>query len=138
MTTTTKTIVKFQSLEFSFTDEDVIELDAFEFQGENNYQKNRMWLLHDHGFTLCVVMAESLQDALDIAADNDKLDRFLVKEDQAEDYGADIYNSDELAYLGNASEPFDIQSLGYVELPLPKRSLTQLYGDSIDATNAHV
>jgi hypothetical protein len=133
-----KTKVLFNNLEFSFTDDDVIDLDDVQFAGEYNPHNQRMWLLHDHGVTLCVVMADSLQDALDIAVDNDKLDRFLVTEDQAEDYGGDIYNSDELAYLGNASEPFDIQTLGYVEFALPKRSLTALYGETVNGLTCHV
>ncbi len=133
-----KTKVLFGNLEFSFTDEDVIDLGDVQFAGEYNPWNKRMWLFHDHGFTLCVVMAESLQDALDIAVDNDKLDRFLVTEDQAEDYGDDIYDCDSLAYLGNASEPFDIETLGYVEFPLPKRSLTALYGESVKGLTCHV
>lgn len=83
-------------------------------------------------------MAESLQDALDIAVGNDKLDHYLVTQEQAEDYGGDIYNCDSLAYLGNASEPFDIETLGYVEFPLPKRSLTALYGESVQGLTCHV
>jgi len=43
------------------------------------------------------------------------------------------------AFLGNASEPFDIDALGYVELPLPKRSVVRLFGDEIvvDRAKAH-
>lgn len=133
-----KTIVKVRGFDFSFTDADVVDLDTVRcFEGEYNPHGQRLWLLHDHGFTICVVQGDSLQNALDAAVDADKLDRYLVTIEQADDYGGDIYDCESLAYLGNACEPFDIESLGYVELPNPKFSLTALYGETIEADNAH-
>lgn len=156
-----KTIVKANNFEFSFTDADVIEIDDA-IQGQYGTAL-RMFLLHDSGFTLCVVCAESLQDALGIAADENKLDRYLIDLDNEYERGDYLTsNPDEMAsgfdidcpeyekdgvqywwkvepcFLGNASEPFDIDSLGYVEFPLPKLSITRLYGESVEATSYHV
>lgn len=159
-----KTTIKANNLEFSFVDEDVIALDEIYYAGESNPHNDRMFLLHDHGFTICVVMAQSLQDALDIAADHDKMDRYLINvEDEYErsDYmtddpskivcgfdvncpeykdkdGKNYWWKVEPTFLGDAGEPFDIETLGYVEFPLPKRSLVRLYGESVGATSYHV
>lgn len=83
-----KTTIKADNFEFSFIDEDIIDIDDVMF---------------------------------------------------ADDYGGDIYNCDRLEYLGNAGEPFDLwQTLGYVEFPLPKKSIVRLYGDEIKAISYHV
>ena len=119
-----------QNLEFSFTDDDVCNPDDAIYAGDYNPHNVRLWLLHDHGFTVCVVWASSLQDALDEAVDCDKMDRFLVTEENKADYDCeDIYDCESLTYLGNASEPFDIESLGYVEIAPPKLSLSALFGN---------
>ena len=60
--------------EIDFTDDDVVNPDDYIPRGESNPHKVRPWLLHDHGFCLCVVFAESLQDAFDEAVDAGKLD----------------------------------------------------------------
>jgi hypothetical protein len=129
-----------QNYEFSFTDDDVCNLDDAIYADDYNPHNKRLWLLHDHGFTICVVWANSLQDALDEAVDCNKMDRFLVTEEQTSDYDCkDIYNCESLTYLGNASEPFDIESLGYVEIAPPKFSLSALFGDKpIQALSAHL
>lgn len=158
-----KTIVRYQNLEFSFTDEDVIDIGDVSLDGDYNPYGERMWLIHDHGFTICVVMATNLQDALDAAVDENKMDRFLIDvtdpsvrddymtTDPAEiaagydpecpkfvdEDGTKYWWSREPAHLGNASEPFDIDTIGYVEFPLPKRSLTALYGHEVDAISCH-
>ena len=114
--------------EIKFTDDDVIEIDDWIPSGEYNPHNVRPWLLHDNGFVLCIVFASSLQDALDIAVDESKLDRFQVsEEDLKADYTFDTDSDGNrdyhgIAYLGNACESFDIESLGYIELPNPKRS----------------
>ena len=114
--------------QIKFADKDIVEIDDWIPTGEYNPHNVRPWLLHDHGFVLCVVFASSLQDELDIAVDEDKLDRFQVsEEDLKADYSFDTDsegNRDyhDIAYLGNASEPFDIESLGCIELPNPKQS----------------
>lgn len=135
--------------EISFTDADVVNLDNWIPSGEYNPHNVRPWLLHDGGFVLAVVFASSLQEALDEAVDENKLDRFKIdvtdyhdREDymtldpakMAAGFDPDCpeYHVDETgdswwwkvepAFLGNASEPFDIDTLGVEELPNPKRS----------------
>ena len=134
-----QTTIVHNGMEFRFSDEDICNPDDFIPGGEYNPHNVRGWLLHDHGFTVCVVFADSLQDAIDEAVDADKMDRYLVTADQADDYGGDIYNSDSLAYLGNASEPFDIETLGYVEFAPPAMSICRLMGERVyEALSCHV
>lgn len=102
--------------EIKFTDADIVNYDDFIAKGEYNPHNVRPFLLHDHGFVVAVVFADCLQDALDAAADADKLDRYLVSGD---DYHEEI--EDSYTYLGNASEPFDIEGLDAIELPIPPR-----------------
>lgn len=131
------TKVTFQNCEFSFVDSDIVNPEDCIFAGEYNPHNVRGWLLHDHGFTICIVYADSLQDAIDIAVDNDKMDRYQIEESDYADYGI---NTDEptCAFLGNAGEPFDIDTLGYVELPSPKKSIVAQYGNEINAISAHL
>jgi len=133
--------------EITFSDADVVNADDFIPKGEFNPHNVRPWLLHDHGFTLAVVFADSLQDAIDEAVDNDKLDRYQLDpndEHVREDYmhevesgqgmkvekdGATVWLdwNDEVAFLGNASEPFDIEGLDAIELPNPPFSFVALF-----------
>ena len=105
----------------TFEDNDVVELDDWIPANEYNPHNVRPWLLHDHGFTLCIVFASSLQDALDIAVDNNKLDSFRIEAEDYEDYNIESDNPT-CSFLGNAGEPFDIDCISYLELPNPKRS----------------
>ena len=107
-----------RNFDFRFDESDIVQMDDWIPAGEYNPHKVRPWLLHDHGFTVAVVFASHPQEALDAAADAGKLDRFQVSEADLKDYPDD----DSLAYLGNASELFDIEGLEYVELPNPKTS----------------
>ncbi len=113
-----KAIIAHSSLEFSFVDSDVVNLEEFIAQGEYNPHDIHPSLLHDHGFTVAVVFASNLQDALDTAVDEGKMDRYAITD--ADDYTED--DAEEFAYLGNAGEPFDIDTLGVVELDNPARS----------------
>lgn len=145
--------------EFRLDESDIINPDDMIPAGEYNPHNVRLWLLHDHGFTVCAVFADSLQDALDIAVNENKMDRYLIDEDimdyltdNPEDMAAGfdpevpemIVNGVEYwweiqpAFLGNASEPFDIDTLGYVEIPAPTMSITALYGDAVQALSYHV
>lgn len=110
--------------EITFTDADVVNVDDYIPQGESNPHNIRPWLLHDHGFVVAVVFATRLQDALDKAADSDKLDRYLISNEDLDDYGS---NGDGITYLGNASEPFDIESLEAIGLPNPPFSFVTLF-----------
>lgn len=134
--------------EIAFSDKDVVNLDNWIPAGEYNPHNVRPWLLHDHGFVLCVVFADCLEYALDEAADENKLDRFLIDVEslaEREDYmtqdvskmaagfdpevpdyvdeaGGKWWWAIEPAFLGNDSNAFDIESLGVEELPNPPRS----------------
>ena len=110
-----------------FDDSDVVEPDEYIPDGEYNPHNVRPWLLHDHGFVVCVVFADCLQDALDAAVDADRMDRFLVEGADLDEY-EDMGDDNPLAYLGNASEPFDIETLGFVEIPNPPFSFCALLG----------
>jgi hypothetical protein len=106
--------------QIKWSDEDVVNVRDFIPAGEYNPHNVRPWLLHDHGFTIAVVFADCLQDAIDIAVDEDKMDRFLIQESDMDDYT----DEEGISYLGNASEPFDIEGLGIVELDNPKADLS--------------
>lgn len=120
--------------EFRFIESDIVNIDDFIPEGEYNPHNVHPWLLHDHGFTVCVVFASSLQDALDVAVDEGRLDRFQVSD---EEFKSD-YDSDEerVSFLGGWKkfagsgidcEMFDIDSLGCIELPNPKFSFCKLF-----------
>mgnify|MGYP000290361475 CR=1 FL=1 len=118
--------------EVKFTDADVVNLDDWIPDGEYNPHKVRPFLLHDHGFVVCVVFASNLQDALDAAVDADKMDRFLIAEADYGDYDIEGNADGRVTFLGNASEPFDIESLDYIELPNPKRSFVAQFNNRGD------
>lgn len=134
---------RYQNFEYRITEDNIVSEDDMIPAGEFNPHNIHPFILHDAGFVVAVVFAEHLQDALDIAADNGRLDRFQVSESEMGDYaeyhtfsedgtcqhcGAyarDVKKPDELcyasasgiSYLGNASEPFDIDNLDVVEVP---------------------
>lgn len=107
-----------------FAHSDVVNPDDFIPAGEYNPHNVRPFLLHDHGFVVAVVFASCLQDALDEAADAGKLDRYDVGEEDHADYGPE---EEGITRLGNASEPFDIDTLGVLELPVPPFSFVALF-----------
>jgi hypothetical protein len=109
-----------------FTDADIANPDDFIPAGGYNPHNIHPFLLHDHGFTVAVVFASHLQDALDIAVDENKLDRYLIAEADLGDYP----NDEGISHLGNAGEPFDIESLGVIEFTNPKFSFVALFNAS--------
>ena len=117
--------IRVRNLELQFSDADVVEPDEFIPSGEYNPHDIHPWLLHDHGFPVAIVFASCLQDALDAAVDADKMDRYLIGPSDYTDYGVNT-DDDRACYLGNASEPFDIDSLGFVELSNPPFSFAAL------------
>jgi hypothetical protein len=94
-----------------FTEADIVDIDNWEGTG-NRY--NKAYLIHDHGYCLAVVFERNEQDALDSAVDAGKLDAFILSAEQEAEYERDGI---EPCYLGNASEPFDIDTIGIIELP---------------------
>ena len=142
--------------EIKFSDEDVVNPDDFIPAGGYNPHKVRPFLLHDHGFVICVVFADCLQDALDEAVDAGKLDRYQIDPtdpNDRDDYmvkdmdpqkilimgfdptqpefvgpdGSKWWWNIEPTFMGNASEPFDIEGLSVVELPNPPFSFCALF-----------
>ena len=115
----------------SFCDKDVVNIEDWIPIGESNPHRVRPWLLHDHGFTLAVVFADCLQDAIDEAFDTGKLDCFKVEDCDLGDYP----NEDEdgrLSYLGNFCVACDVEGLGILELQNPQLSFAALYKAAID------
>ena len=103
-----------------WSDDDVVNSEEYIPEGEFNPHNVRPWLIHDHGFVVAVVLADSLQDAIDIAVDEYKMDRYLIAPENMGDYKDD----EGISFLGNASEPFDIETLDYVELQNHKDGLS--------------
>jgi len=127
-----------ENFEFCFEDSDIVNPDDFIPGSEYNPHNVRLWLIHDHGFTVGCAFASSLGDALDELVDNDKLDSFQIDEVDYDDYGINTSNPT-CAFLGNACEPFDIDPLGFIELPSPRLSITALYdSEKIKPLNSHM
>lgn len=132
----TKFTASFQEIQFS--DADIVNIDDFVPSEEFNSHNVHPILIHDAGFVvLGVVFAAHLQDALDIMVDNHKLDSFLIQEASntpgttginASDYPTLGTEEEEgITRLGNASEPFDIETLGALDMPNPKMSFIALF-----------
>lgn len=121
-----KTTIRVHNMELSFSDDDVVEPTEFIPDGEYNPHNIHPWLLHDHGFPVAVVFASNLQDALDAAADADKLDRYLIAEEEHAEYGIDT-DEPTCSFLGNDYKPYDIDTLGYVKLRNPPFSFCALF-----------
>jgi hypothetical protein len=113
------------NFDFTFSDNDVVNPSDFIAKGEFNPHNVRPFLLHDHGFTLAVAFADCLQDALDVVADEGKLDRFQVS--QSELAAMTEEEHQRLSFLGNASEAFDIEGLDVLELTNPPFSFASLF-----------
>lgn len=112
--------------EFRFSNTDVVNPGDYSMLGTAPYGW-KAWLLHDEGYTVAVVFADCEQDAIDEAVDAGKLDRWQVAPEELSDYGdTEEEQSQRLSYLGNAGEPFDIESLGMMEIPLPPFSFAGL------------
>jgi len=97
--------IKVNNFEFQLVDEDIINPDEY-------FNFNDLWILHDHGFTICAIFAESLEDALEVAADEGKLDAFKIQDEDEEAI-------DNATYLGNYGEPYCLDSIGYVQVESP-------------------
>jgi len=109
------------------TDSDLINKDDFLlYMDGSNPHGVHPFVLHDHGFVICVVVAEHLQDALDEAFDAGKLDHFAITEDDMKDYDED---SGGVAFLGNASTACDIEGVSVEELSMPEFSMCKLLND---------
>ena len=132
-----------------FSDADIVNLDEFIPDGEYNPHNVRPFLLHDHGFVVCVVFADCLQNALDEAVDSwtddtestSVMQRYIIDVDddgknaEWRDYAdnkADLFESEGVCALGNAGDPCDIETLGIIELPTPKQSFVAQFEATVN------
>jgi hypothetical protein len=113
------------NFDFTFSDSDVVNPSDFVPKGEFNPHNVRPFLIHDHGFTVAVAFADCLQDALDAAVDEGKLDRFQVPNEELAAMTEE--EQERLSFLGNASEAFDIEGLDVIELANPPFSFASLF-----------
>ena len=113
---------------FRFSDSDVVEPGDFIPAGEYNPHNVRPWLIYNEVGTLAIVFASNEQDALDGAMDGDKLNSVII--DRADYDAMTEEERDDLAYLGNASEPCDLSYVGIVELPNPSFSWVAMFNAS--------
>lgn len=121
------------NFDFSFTDADVCNLNDWIPEGESNPHRVRPWLLHDHGFTLAVVFSDCLNDAIDTAVDEGKLEGFEISEEELKDYDKE---DERIEYLGNYGKPHDIGTLGYVELRNPRASFAAQFQLQVEVDGA--
>jgi len=113
-----------------FCDDDVVNPDDYDVG-----TAGKLFIFHERGNcrSIGVVIAEyptfHLQDALDMMADEDKFDNYLIHIEDHNDYGV---NTDEptCSFLGNASEPFDMKNIECVEAECPMFSLVALFSES--------
>lgn len=89
----------------------VVNVEDCIYQGEFNPHNVRPWLIYGLYGAYAIVFASNEQDALDIAADADKL-----KACASERLETDT------DYLGNAGDPYDLTDVGITALKIPKRS----------------
>ena len=103
-----------------FCDNDVVNPDDYEAGA-------KLFIFHEASYCIGVVIAEypsfHLQDALDMMADEDKLDAYKLDTKDNVDYDA-------CTVLGNACESFDIESVEIVEAECPMFSLVALFSES--------
>lgn len=108
----------------SFCDSDVINRD--EWSSEIGSDKKLAYLLHDHGFTVAVVIAESFSEARDIAADAGKLDRWEVTDEDVGDYDGG-YDDPGIECIGGNGKFFDVEGMTIVSFELPRISFVACF-----------
>ena len=82
--------------------------EAFIPKGSYNPHNIHAHLLFNEYGLLCIAYASHLQEALDVAVDENRMDSMLIPEDEIED-------EDYICRLGNAGEAFNIDYLTCVE-----------------------
>lgn len=75
---------------------------------EYNPHRIKLWLIGDETGPLACVWASGASDALDALVDADRGDNILIDEEDMDDYKNDQGEYD-VAYLGNAGEPGDLE-----------------------------
>lgn len=118
-----ETTIKIRGYEVTISDSDVVEAREFIPAGEYNPHNVRPFVAIDHGYVVGIAFASCEQDALDVLADEGRLDRFKVNEKDMGDYGDE---EEGICRLGNAGEPFDIESMWLEAIPNPSFSFCAL------------
>lgn len=105
----------------------------------------RCFAIHNEYGCVAVVFARNEQDAMDDAADAGKLGRALIAEaDRCRIMYAgageseDTYEDETITYLGNAGEPYLLDNIGLMEIPIPSFSLSGLFfASTVNAAHEH-
>lgn len=93
----------------TFTDDDVLNPEDAGCDGYHGF------LMHDHGFVCAVVFEETIQEAIEKAAEEGHLDQFEVTEAELQDY--DDEAQERLEYLGSPCRAYDLETLSSFQLP---------------------
>jgi hypothetical protein len=119
-------IITIGHYEYRYAAEDFANLDSIDYSMFSDKRMNRAYVIHNAGTVLAIVFSEYYayceQDALDEAVDRGKLNSLLISDSELPDYqtGTDSEGYPEydgIAYLGNASEPFDQSTLDLFTVP---------------------
>jgi len=100
--------------DIQWSDEDVVNADNYEWS-------DKVWVFHDHGFILGVVLENTLQDAMDELADSGKIKSFCVDDDITENNIPNHYQC-----LGNDCSFYDTESICFSVISKPAFSLRRL------------
>jgi hypothetical protein len=99
--------------------DDVINPDELLWDMEQRAERKdpigHLYVMHDHGFVVCVVYEESEQEAIEEAADQDKLDRWKVTDVDRGDYTGE--QMEELFWFDG--DAYDLEGMDIVELEVP-------------------
>jgi hypothetical protein len=124
---TANRVIQWRNFDFHYSEKDFVNPQAYDFHLRNWETREPVaHVIHDNGTVLAIVFPEyyayTEQDALDEAVDNGKLDSLLIPYAELSDYetGKDSEGNPEydgVAFLGNASEPFNQAYLGMFSLP---------------------
>jgi hypothetical protein len=124
---TTTRVISIGTYDYRYQPDDFVNADSYDFHHRCwSGRSPRAWVITTYGTVLAIVFEEYYnytdQDALDEAVDRGKLDSLQIANSDLHEYqvGTDSEGNPEyegVAFLGNASEPFDQQGLDYFTVP---------------------
>jgi len=110
--------IRFRGMDLS--DDIVVGLDGWIPNDEYNPHRVSPWVICNRDTPIAIVFASNEQDAFDEAVDNNKLDAFVIPDNEHDWYACS--NGDcEAWHAGNAGEPIDATELSLRLLPNPTR-----------------
>jgi hypothetical protein len=119
--------IQLRNFDFHYSEEDFVNPESYDFHRHVWSSREPLaYVIHTCGAVLAIVFPEyyayTEQDAIDEAVDKGKLDSLLISQEELADYetGKDSEGYPEyegIAFLGNASEPFDQQNLEMFSIP---------------------